>query len=73
MFAGLWEKWKPKEGEPIISYTIIVCAPNPMAAGYHDRMPVIIDEKDRERWFGDRSATLGESERSRAVAETVPD
>jgi putative SOS response-associated peptidase YedK len=25
-FAGLWEKWKPKEGEPIISYTIIVCA-----------------------------------------------
>ena len=52
-FAGLWEKWKPKDGEPIVSYTIIVCAPNPLAAGVHDRMPVIIAEKDREHWLSE--------------------
>lgn len=51
MFAGLWEYWKPKEGEPITSYTIIVCAPNPLCAAVHDRMPVIIDEKHWEHWL----------------------
>jgi putative SOS response-associated peptidase YedK len=30
-----------------------VCAPNPLAAGIHDRMPVIIGEKDREHWLSE--------------------
>ncbi len=50
-FAGLWERWRPQEGEPLISYTIVVCAPNPLASDIHDRMPVIVDEQDWERWL----------------------
>ncbi len=51
VFAGLWESWKPKEGDPVLSYTIIVCEPNPLASAVHDRMPVIIPDKDWRRWL----------------------
>ncbi len=50
-FAGLWDVWRPHDGEPVTSYTIIVCESNPLAADVHDRMPVIIDERDWERWL----------------------
>jgi putative SOS response-associated peptidase YedK len=27
-FAGLWEVWKPAEGDPVVSCTILTCEPN---------------------------------------------
>jgi putative SOS response-associated peptidase YedK len=44
-FAGLWEFWKPGdgEGEPVESCTLITTEPNELAAKVHDRMPVILD------------------------------
>jgi putative SOS response-associated peptidase YedK len=50
-FAGLWERWKPPEGDPIESCTIVTTAANEEAAKYHDRMPVIIDPTDYARWL----------------------
>jgi putative SOS response-associated peptidase YedK len=50
-FAGLWEHWKPPEGEPIESCTIVTTAANEFASKYHDRMPVIIDGGDYTRWL----------------------
>ena len=59
MFAGLWERWRPTEGDCVTSFTVIVCKPNPLAAGIHDRMPVIIEEEDWQRWLtGDDPADL---------------
>ena len=51
-FAGLWEVWTdPETGEEVTSCTIITCAPNPLIAKLHNRMPVILDPADYEAWL----------------------
>lgn len=48
--AGIWDCWR----DTLISCSIITCAPNAMMADIHNRMPVILDEKDEEAWLADR-------------------
>jgi putative SOS response-associated peptidase YedK len=50
-FAGVWDRWKPPEGEPLVSCAIVTCAPNGLVAPIHDRMPVIVPAPLRARWF----------------------
>jgi putative SOS response-associated peptidase YedK len=50
-FAGLWESWKPKDGEPLETFTIITTDPNAVTEKLHDRMPVILDPADYNRWL----------------------
>ena len=50
-FAGLWEHWSPKDGEPIESCTIITTQPNALMESIHTRMPVILDAKDYAAWL----------------------
>ena len=50
-FAGLWERWKQPDGDVLRSCTIITCPPNELVAPVHDRMPVILDSADFERWL----------------------
>lgn len=50
-FAGLWERWKPKDGEPLETFTILTTDPNELAEAVHDRMPVILEPKDYARWM----------------------
>jgi putative SOS response-associated peptidase YedK len=47
-FAGLWERWGPENLE---SCTIIATAANPMMRGLHERMPVILQPADYDRWL----------------------
>lgn len=55
-FAGLWDAWKdPMHDEWLQSYSIITTTPNELTATVHDRMPVILAERDYERWL-DRDA-----------------
>jgi putative SOS response-associated peptidase YedK len=50
-FAGLWSKWKDKEaGGDLLSTTMVITEPNKFVAEVHDRMPVILEAKDFERW-----------------------
>jgi putative SOS response-associated peptidase YedK len=49
--AGLWESWKPKEGPPLESFTIVTTDPNEVTEKIHDRMPVILDPRDYDRWL----------------------
>jgi len=49
-FAGLWE-FARLGGEDIISAAIIVGEPNPLVAGVHDRMPVMLMPEDYDRWL----------------------
>lgn len=48
-FAGLWEQWRgPPDApltEPLLSFSIATCAPNATVAPYHDRMPVVFEDK----------------------------
>jgi len=50
-FAGLWESWRPKDGDPVETFTILTTDANAAVAAIHDRMPVILPEADREAWL----------------------
>jgi putative SOS response-associated peptidase YedK len=51
-FAGLWESWEDRgTGEVVETCTIITCAPNALMAELHDRMPVILDPAEYNRWL----------------------
>lgn len=50
-FAGLWERWKPKDADPLETFTILTTDPNELAERVHDRMPVILEPRDYERWM----------------------
>lgn len=50
--AGLYEYWPGKDGaDPIESYTIITTDANEMMAKIHNRMPVILPERDHDAWL----------------------
>jgi putative SOS response-associated peptidase YedK len=54
-FAGLWEPPPGTGGSP--TCTILTTEPNDVARPIHDRMPVILDPADYDRWL-DPDATL---------------
>ena len=49
--GGLWEHWQDPAGNELESCTILTCAPNELMADLHDRMPIIIDPADYDRWL----------------------
>ena len=50
-FAGLWETWKPREGERVDTFTIVTTDSNDAVAAIHDRMPVILPREAEEAWL----------------------
>jgi len=50
-FAGLWERWAPKDGEALETFTIVTTDPNDLMVKIHDRMPVIVEKRDYDRWL----------------------
>jgi len=50
-FAGLYDEWKDEGGEIIKSCTIITTEPNETVKRVHDRMPVILNPEDYEKWL----------------------
>jgi putative SOS response-associated peptidase YedK len=50
-FAGLWERWKPKDGPVLETFTILTTDPNELAEPMHNRMPVIVEPRDYSRWI----------------------
>lgn len=51
-FAGLWDTWKDKAtGQAINTYTVITTDPNQLMEPLHNRMPVILQRRDYDRWL----------------------
>ena len=50
-FAGLWETWKPREGETVETFTIVTTDANESVAQIHDRMPVILPRDSEDAWL----------------------
>src|SRR5271169_5718777 len=52
--AGLWSEWKNSEtGTLQNTCTMIITQANKFVAGVHDRMPLILEEKQFETWLDD--------------------
>ncbi|MCV7444514.1 SOS response-associated peptidase [Mycobacterium paraense] len=52
--AGLWSVWKPKDdkdAQPLLSCTIITTDAPGELAEIHDRMPLVVPERDWDRWL----------------------
>jgi putative SOS response-associated peptidase YedK len=54
-FAGLYDDWE-HEGKHVTSCTIITTGANELLAKVHDRMPVMLPEKDEWKWLADAPA-----------------
>jgi putative SOS response-associated peptidase YedK len=52
-FVGLWERWQPKEGAPLETFSILTTDPNALMEPIHNRMPVILEPRDYVRWLDD--------------------
>lgn len=58
-FAGLYERWGPKDA-PVNTCTIVTCEANELLAAFHDRMPAMLDDDALEAWLhGDVADALG--------------
>jgi putative SOS response-associated peptidase YedK len=51
LFAGLYEEWKPAGGDRETTFTILTCAANSTMAAVHNRMPVILSDRDADDWM----------------------
>lgn len=50
--AGLWSVWHPeKDAAPLLSCTIITTDAVGELAEIHDRMPLVVDQRDWDRWL----------------------
>ncbi len=59
-FAGLWDRWNAPDGSEILSATIITTEPNDFVKPIHNRMPVILNPSDYERWLSPGEVPPGE-------------
>jgi putative SOS response-associated peptidase YedK len=50
-FAGLWDRWKAPDKSVLESFAIITTEANELTAPMHERMPVILEARDYERWL----------------------
>ena len=58
--AGLWESWKSPSGELVHTCTILTTEPNDLMSTIHDRMPVILKQKDEQSWLNPEVMTIDE-------------
>lgn len=64
--AGLWEIWRGPQGgpapeRPLESVTVVTTTANTALSALHERMPVVLDAGDWERWL-DPATPLAEAE-----------
>ena len=53
-FAGLWERWRPKEGDALETFTILTTDANEALEPIHNRMPVILGPEHYSWWLEPR-------------------
>jgi putative SOS response-associated peptidase YedK len=55
LFAGLYEAWQKERDVWQTTFTILTTAANAVLASYHDRMPVILADRDADDWMDPRA------------------
>lgn len=64
--AGVWERWASRDGEVIESCAIVTQPSRPPVAAIHDRMPVVLERDEWDRWLDPAS---GEDQALQAMLE----
>jgi putative SOS response-associated peptidase YedK len=54
LFAGLYEAWQKEQGVWQTTFTILTTSANRLLESYHDRMPVILADRDADDWMDPR-------------------
>lgn len=65
--AGLWEHWMAPDGSEIETAILMTVSPNAEMAAIHDRMPVVIAERDYETWL------TGDPDEAARLLRSAPD
>jgi len=60
MFAGLFSVWRNEHGEEFPSFAIITTEANELMKPIHNRMPVILDERDFDEWLDRDNKSIGD-------------
>ena len=55
LFAGLYEAWQPSPHQWETTFTILTTDANSVLRNYHDRMPVILADRDADDWMDPRA------------------
>ena len=55
LFAGLYEAWQKEQGVWQTTFTILTTSANRLLESYHDRMPVILADRDADDWMDPRA------------------
>jgi len=50
-FAGIWEERVAADGSPLITCAVITTEPNSLLGLVHNRMPMILAQKDEQLWL----------------------
>lgn len=61
-FAGLWDRWRTPTGEEWETFTLLTAPANAAMQQIHHRMPVILDESNRDAWIQGRLSNAKGSE-----------
>ena len=68
-FAGLQDEWNNPQGDNLLTFTIITTDANELIKPIHDRMPVILHEKDEGIWLDPQ---LSDTERLSKLLKPYP-
>lgn len=49
--GGMWDVWHAREPEALFTFTVLTTLPNDVSAQIHDRIPLIIQQKDYSNWL----------------------
>jgi putative SOS response-associated peptidase YedK len=61
-FAALWDAWKDGQGHWLQSFSIVTTVANELMGRIHDRMPVILHQRDYDRWLSREVVTRQETD-----------
>ena len=49
--GGMWDVWHAREEDRLYTFTVLMTFPNEGSGMVYDRMPVIVQPKDYQRWL----------------------
>jgi putative SOS response-associated peptidase YedK len=49
--GGMWDVWHAREEDRLYTFTVLTTFPNEVSGMVHDRMAVIVQPKDYQRWL----------------------